>query len=202
MTNAIVPFDQHLFRALDLGNGEHGLTVTIMDAGGEIAGVDDTTNTLQVISYEHHEIHAGSSYVASYAADVGNSGSINLAITTPNTTKYAHMLFNIISEAEAGFTLYEGAVITGGTAMAEQNRRRIGGGTAGCVVVHTPTVTNAGTAIFTKHWGTGKTTGAEYRDANEWILAPNLTYLFSANNFTTSDNWLSMWIDWYEHTDS
>ena len=140
--------------------------------------------------------------MSSYAADVGNGGSINLAITTPNSAKYAHALFNIITEAEATFTLFEGATITGGTALLEVNRRRVGGGTAGCVVVHTPTVTASGTAIFTKHWGSGKTMGAEYRDANEWVLAPNLTYLFSATNSTTSDNWLSMWVDWYEHTDS
>ena len=55
-------------------------------------GVDAVTGALEVIPYEHHEIHAGSHYnLCDYALSVANAATIEFVITTPNTQKLLHL---------------------------------------------------------------------------------------------------------------
>ena len=66
--------------------------------------LDAATRATQVIDYAHHEIHAGSHYTLSYAvADIGAATTptdiMSLSFTTPDTTKWLHMVVSATSVA-------------------------------------------------------------------------------------------------------
>ena len=49
--------------------------------------------------------------------------------------------------------------------------------------------------------GSGKAIGGGDRGTHEFILKPATKYLFRVTNSTASDNYMSVILDWYEHTD-
>jgi len=173
------------------------LRVTLYDTAGNAAYDDE--GALVTIDYAHHEIHDGNHYIASQAVDLGNGASRQVAIVTG--ANEVHVLFSVITEAEGDFTLYEGATWDApGTGIAEINRKRSSTNTATMAVYYTPTsaATGSATLLQTKHWGSGKTTGADVRSSNEFILKASTNYLFTITNDTTSNNFITWWLDWYE----
>lgn len=172
------------------------------DATYQAPRIDASTHSLQVVTYEHHEIHAGSSFTASYSADIGNGANLDIAIVTPDTAAYAHMTYEFDVEAEADLKIYEAATLTPGTAIAAYNRNRNSATAAAVSVTHTPTGITTGTTIIRDfHVGSGKTFGGGDRSAHEFILKRNTTYLLRLNNATTGANYMAIKLDWYEHTD-
>ena len=165
--------------------------------------MDASTNSLQTIEYDHHEIHSGSSFTTSYVADIGNGANLDLLIVTPDSLAYAHWFYEIDVEAEASLLLYEAVTATAGAAIVAYNRNRVGTPDAATVVVtSTPTSITEGTTILrSRHIGSGKTTGGGSRGQHEFILKPNTKYLFRLTNATTGNNFMSVEFDWYEHTD-
>ena len=164
---------------------------------------DRATYALNTVDYAHHEIHSGSSFVAHHIQDVTASGTINVTITTPNTTRWAHMLWIIGTELEAELRFYEGSTATGGTTITPMNRNRNSSGTSTCVVMGTPTVGTVGSLIFADHLGGGAASarfGGETRGDHEWVLKQNTTYTVQMVNMTGSANYMSVALDWYEHT--
>lgn len=164
--------------------------------------IDASTNTMQTIDYEHHEIHAGDSYTASYKADIGNGANLDLLIVTPDTAKYAHLTYELDVEAETDVMIYEGAIATAGAAVVAYNRNRNSANAAGLVVTSTPTAITAGTTVIRSyHFGAGKSFGGGARAVREFVLKRNTKYLFRLTNATTSNNYMAVKLDWYEHTD-
>jgi hypothetical protein len=166
---------------------------------------DRATYALNTIDYAHHEIHSGSSYVASYIQDVTGAGTINVTIKTPDTASWAHMLWHVGTELESELRFYEGstAAADGGT-ITPQNRNRNSTKTSACVVMGTPTVGTVGSLLFADHLGGGAASarfGGENRADNEWVLKQNTTYTVQLVNMTGSNNQMSVALDWYEHTD-
>lgn len=165
--------------------------------------LDASTHSWQVIDYEHHEIHSGSSFVVADCTDLGNGASRELLIVTPNTAKWAHLLVKIITESEAHWYLYEDATTSSdGTGLTEVNRNRNSATTATAVVTHTPTLTGDGTLIYQEHYGSGRGNGGENRGESEFVLKQNAKYLVRLTNATTSANYVTIVLDWYEHTDA
>ena len=170
-----------------------------------IGKLDRATNSFQTITYEHHEIHAGSSFTADYTVELGNGAVIDILVVTPNTTKWAHMVYTVLCELETDMKIYEGATASNnGTGLTEFNRDRNSATAATTTAFHTPTVAGGaeGTLLRTKHFGTGRTAGAEAHDAHEWILKQNTKYLVRITNATTSNNWITIILNWYEHTNA
>ena len=71
--------------------------------------LDKATNTIQVIDYSHHEIHAGSSFTCHYSQTAPtNIGEMTMiAFNTPDTTKWIHMFGHASATAAATWTIYE-----------------------------------------------------------------------------------------------
>ena len=159
------------------------------------------------ISYEHHEIHGGSSFVTSEVRQVDTT-TFKWQITTPATTTYSHVIFDISCSGEMLFVVTEGSDRTDGTALTEINRRRVGTpAVAGTIVTHTPTggTTDGATQIFTSRTGAtgvGSKTieGGGTRGINEYILKPGTKYVLSVTTFASV--YVSFIVDWYEHTES
>lgn len=88
-------------------------------SAGQIDDVrmDAATSSLQVVQYEHHEIHANSHYFIQDFLDTGfDSGDdIDFVLTTDDSDKWVHLLFNFMSNAESQLDIYEGATVTANT---------------------------------------------------------------------------------------
>ncbi|MCK5019705.1 MAG: hypothetical protein KAS32_21785 [Candidatus Peribacteraceae bacterium] len=164
---------------------------------------DFATHALNTIDYAHHEIHAGSSYHVNDVINV-NTTTQSWLITTPNTTSWAHMIFEVVCTGEASVVITEGGDRVGTTGLSEINRDRNSDNTAG-LVVHRDISggsTDGPLVIFRHRSGStgvaSKTiaVGAS-RDTNEFILKQNTKYLIVAETF--ADEHVTLHLSWYEH---
>lgn len=157
-------------------------------------------DTLVTEDASHYRIHTGQSFTCSEVQDVANSGNFDILLVTGNTTERCHLTYDLSAESEFEFSLYEGITTSAlGTSMPVFNRYRSNANVAEAVAYKTPTVTATGTRIRVVHEGAGKFTGGNDRGTHEWIPLPNTKYLFRMTNHTTSNNYMSMKIDWYEY---
>lgn len=166
------------------------------------SGIDAITEALNTITYEHHEIHSGSSYTADRNVELANGATTDILLVTPDTTKYAHFLYEFEVQAETSFTIYEAVTATAGTAIVVTNRNRNVTNPATMTLSHTPTgITTGSTILRQHHLGAGKSLGGGVRGNHEFILKRNTKYLIRITNLTVNTNWVSIILDWYEHTD-
>ncbi len=187
----------------------------------DAARIDAATNSLICITYEHHEVHGGSHYNLHYsAADVGALTSPNdmmtLTWTTPNTTKWLHMVLAAITSSGARLRFIEdgtggGASPTGIITARNRNRNyddastiiNVEGTPAAGSVSYDATLVTGGTSLLDLYVGVdglGKTfaTGL-IRGSQEWVLKQNTQYqvsLFEEDNVPGM-----LQLSWYEHTD-
>ena len=165
--------------------------------------IDASTNSLQTVDYEHHEIHSGSSFTASYQVEAANGANADILIVTPDSTKEVHFIYEVDVEAEAQLYIYEAPTATAAAnPIVAYNRNRTGTpGAATVVLTHTPTSITAGTTIIrSHHLGAGKAFGGGARAGHEFVLKLNTKYLFRLTNLTVNTNWFNIVLDWYEHT--
>lgn len=163
--------------------------------------MDGSTNALNIVAYEHHEIHDGSSFW--YDDVVTGSAAINYVLTTPNSTKEVHFGYAIDSSS-AGYTLemFEGGDRVPTTAQTAYNRNRVIA-TAPTATIHKAFTAGAtdGTRIVWHVVGTtaagGKVGGAS-ADATERVLAIDTQYIIRITPLAS--NTVSLRINWYEHT--
>ena len=188
--------DQELFA----GTAFPGI-VKVTDGTG-IASLDKATNVLNTISYSHHEIHSGSHFFVRRYYDIPNGGTYEYLITTPNTTKWAHLTIAVNNELETEYDLREGVtVVSGGTAIPVLNRDRNNAGTATTLIKYGPINVTSGTTIARSRLGSGRSFGGAIRDNEEIILKQNTNYHFIITNRSGSaDSLTNITFDWYEHT--
>jgi hypothetical protein len=173
------------------------------DSTAQPLRLDKATNSIQVIEYEHHEIHAGSYYRAGFQKDIANGGTATFAITTPNTTSWLHFRLGIDVELEATVMLYENPTsITGGTAVTPRNANRNLTDNSGATCVSDCTYDTTGAIpLGNQVLGSGKTSGGNGESAYEWVLKQNETYLIVVTNDATgAANETNIKCMWYEHT--
>ena len=167
---------------------------------------DKTTNALNTIEYEHHEIHSGSSFTVADTI-VCDTTTVKWLVTTPDTTKYAHLLFELSCTGEATYLVTEGADRTTGAALSAVNRRRVGTLKEATTTVlrgATGGTTDGATVLFSMRNGITNIAGKNIevgavRATNEWVLAPNTKYVVSVTTYAAV--YVTCLLDWYEHTD-
>jgi hypothetical protein len=170
------------------------------------ARMDASTHSMQTISHDHHEIHAGNAFTVA-ATTVCDTTTVKWQITTPDSTRYTHLVFTLTSTGEATFLVTEGSDRDDGTVLSEVNRRRVGTPTAATVIVTaSPTggSTDGATILFTMRNGITSIAGrniegSSARATNEWVLKPNTKYVVSVTTYAAV--YVTMILDWYEHTD-
>ncbi len=163
--------------------------------------IDLSTTAACGIEYAHHEIHGGSSYTASKSFTHGAGASPNILIVTPNTTKWAHFIFSVVSDDVVAATFYEAGDYSGGNAITAYNRNRNSTKTSGLTITDTATDGGAGkgTGIWTFKGGANKTvTDSTGSDRHEFILKQNTKYLIEAVG--ANGDLITVLLDWYEHT--
>lgn len=97
----------------------------ISDTVARTVRVDASTHALEIVDYEHHEIHAGSHFFIEDVQDIALNNVYDVQWTTPNTTQWAHFVFELNCESETEWYIYEGVTInTAGTALTPINNNR------------------------------------------------------------------------------
>jgi hypothetical protein len=163
--------------------------------------LDGSTEAMEIIDYEHHEIHSGSSFVLTNVSDVASGATFDLLMVTPDTTSWAHMFIQATTERETLFEIFEGVTTSSdGTVCTPTNRNRNSTSTANLLCYHTPSITSTASLILNAKSGSGKT-GGEARSEQEIVLKQNTKYLFRVTNDSASAGWVSQQLNWYEHTD-
>jgi len=171
----------------------------VMDAQFDIDAVAGCPITLD---FAHAEIHEGDSYTASYTADLTNGQVFDILIVTPDSANLAHFVWSVDFELEGHVSIYEAPTATqAANPIVAYNRNRSGTPNVATVVVtHSPTSITVGTTLIRDaHAGAGKILSGSRADGREFILKANTKYLMRITNATSSANYISVWLDWYEH---
>jgi hypothetical protein len=176
------------------------------DKSGRLLEYDNIFRAPISITVPHHEIHEGNGYVVQEGIQLNNASKEYL-IVTPDTTKWTHMIINVLGSQDTSVRFVEGTGKTGGTALTEINRNRNSNNTAGVVVTHTPAGAEGGvTVLFTAQFGIATASGgrggagAQAEGRAEFILKQNNSYSLTVTALSANVNNITVDIDWYEHT--
>lgn len=170
---------------------------------------DTTTRAFKIIDYEHYEVHEGSHFIYTQAdTDFDIADVVELLIVTPNTTKWAHMVFDVQAALNTNVKLYEDATHTILAAQTAYNNNR------NSSIVNTTTINTHnndgvdGSLIFEAQFGISTGGGAnriagggQSRGDREIILKQNAKYLLVVTSGTDNST-LLIKLTWYEHTNT
>jgi len=188
--------------------------MTIKGSQDTVMAQDASTLATTVISYEHHEVHSGSMYsVQVLNPDLDNGDTLNIAFTTPNTTKWFHMLILVDNSSESRLELHEAPTVTNGSGdtLVVYNHNRNSVKTSTMLSIDASAIsarasgnvatTVAGTILYSEQIGSGRNKIAgESRAINEWILDQNATYCVMLIGLADNGS-ANVLLNWYEHTD-
>ena len=171
-------------------------------------GFDSSTGAFNVVDYPHHEIHGGSAYIVNEAYDLAINNVIDVRITTPNTTKWAHFILGFDTESQYEWWFYETVVIsTAGTAYVPRNLNRNSANTSGLAVdiitnvslatANDDTNVSGATTLMHGYSGSGREGGSDAM-REEFILKQNTIYGFRAEAIAAG--YIHGNMTWYEHT--
>lgn len=172
----------------------------------DYVAIDCSTNTMPVLDEALHKINCGEAYEYTSASELGSGVTASFLITTPNTTKWGHFVYEFDSELEVEVRFYETATpdSDGTTVSAPSviNKDRNSGNTNGITLKGAPTVGagSKGTLIRLHHTGSGKKIGGSSREKEKLILKQNTKYWVDLENLGGANNWVSWIVSWTEHT--
>ena len=185
------------------------ITGLISDTVARTARLDASTHTLQVINYNHHEIHAGSHYFVEDVADLTIDDVFDVQWISPDSTKWSHFTFVLSCESETEWYIYEGVSISvTGTALTPRNNNRNSGNTSNVVMysisntseanANSDTPTAGATAIAHGIVGAGRDGGVGDR-TREIVFEQATIYCLRA--IANTAGYINFLMKWYEHTD-
>ena len=181
------------------------------ESTGRVAKLDDATDAIMTVGYEHHEIHSGSHYFVVGYQDLSINNVLQFTWQMPNTTKWTHWSWSISTESETLWQVYEGATINNALANAitPLNSNRNSANTSGTTMryeVHsnlagadTDVTISAGDLMESGISGAGRDAGNAKRN-NEIVLKQNELYVLRAT--ATAAGFVNFNMQWYEHTDA
>lgn len=165
--------------------------------------IDTTAQAVMTIDNHHHEIHEGDAYFYYDSVTLGSAATQDYLLTTPNTAKWAHMVFSVDGTAVTTCRLYEASDRTGTTLQTVWNNNRNSVNTAAVTVRKgTSGGTTDGTLMKTYSSGTsqGSTkTPTHLGFGSEIILKQNTKYILRVTS-GTAGNLCNVVLNWYEHT--
>jgi hypothetical protein len=178
------------------------VTPTYIDKDGNqvVAGSE---KPLVIADVNHVRLHEGRAFYAYYlngdANPLENDASINIAIAWASG-KTPHLIFDVNCGGDAEFTIYENAVVTGGTAFTAINRYRPSTNASASAALINPTVTSVGTALTGEFLsgGAGGQAGGAAAFSFQYVLSPLTTYLFRLTNRSGQAHMAHLMIEWYE----
>jgi len=181
-------------------DGSQKTQISSIGSGGSVDGIDASTNTLQNIEYEHHEIHAGSHYFISDYESFANGIVKDFTFITPDTDEEAHFIFSISGTYAVSIEVLVGAdVNVSGTVITPVNNNGNSDNASNMVVRHGDTFNSVGVSKLRSYSGANKVAGTVER-VREIVLARDQTYIMRVTNQSSSANIIQWDANWYEHT--
>lgn len=173
------------------------------DSTAQPLRLDKSTNSIQTVDYEHHEIHAGSHFFYTDSVELASAGTQDYMVTTPDSTKWLHMTYALTGSAITQVQLYEAGDRTGTSVQTVFNSDR-NSGTTSAATFHKGTSggTTDGTLIWAMKSGAATVqsrAGMTAERSSEIILKQNTKYLFRITSGTNA-NLTNTQLSWYEHT--
>ena len=169
--------------------------------------IDPITHAIKTIDYEHSEIHGGRAFNYESFVDLSVSNVLDLQITTPDTNRWAHLIFSFDTESETEWRMHRNvSIVTAGAAVEVINADHNSTVTSGLVIkklvttslalASLSTVPTGGVTIGNGIVGAGKDSGHSNHD-HERILKQNEDYTirFIAN----TAGYVNWDLRWYEH---
>jgi hypothetical protein len=143
-------------------------------------GPGDVISYIPVImDFEHHQIHEGETYKATYDEGVVGTGltKYSIAVSAFSTGIMApHMVVGCdIYSGAAKINLYKSATISGGTQLTCYNRNNQSSSTPTTVIKHSVSSSD-GTLIDSFLVGQGLREAGSSRAQSEWVLSSNTNY--------------------------
>jgi hypothetical protein len=151
---------------------------------------------------DESEIHEGKNYfVKTYVTNtIGLGITTYFAFTTPSTTKRIHAKALLAPDVDYTIEIQEGATITGGTTVVGVNNDRDSTNTASLIPVANPTVSTAGTVIWSARNGGGRNPVGVAPGLNYEIVAKtNTTYVFKLLKNINQAGVVDIDFFWSEH---
>ncbi len=169
--------------------------------------LDKSTNATITISNPHHEIHDGRHYHISKYAVLGDGDSLIFAVHQTDTTRWAHMLFDVTSTAILYIYNFEGGSFSGGDTLSPINNNRNSANTSILTIAEDPAAYTIGSVFLDSVCigaaiGPGSQTdvGGDAGRDDELILAQDSVYFWYFVSGAV-DNVVNVKGLWYEHID-
>ena len=172
--------------------------------------IDASTNSLQTVDYEHHEIHSGSHYFVAGVADLAINHVLDFTWQMPDTTKWIHWTWKISTESETLWQVYEDVVETNplANALTPYNNNRNSGNTsattmkyedqANLAAANADTDVSGGILLESGISGAGRDAGGSSR-SHEIVMDQAKLYCLRAT--ASAAGYINFEMQWYEHTD-
>jgi len=148
----------------------------------QIVVVEDAIS-LVTTPLDHARIHKGQVWAKAAAlAALNDNATYVLHVKTPSGINEIHALFAFAASGAGYVRLYEGPTKTdNGTeitsTVVNHNRITAQQVALGTKLYHTPTTSANGTLLAEFYMGSGNKGAGEVDRTNEWVLAPNTSYL-------------------------
>jgi len=176
---------------------------------GRTAALDDSTDAIITVDYEHHEIHGESHYFVVGYADLTINQVLDFTWQMPNTTKWIHWIWGIDCEDEINWFVYEGATATNPLAntITPLNSNRNSGNTSGTTMKYevqanlaaANTDTSVGGATTLMSGITKAKDGGNVVRNHEIVMDQNVLYCL--RTVANGAGFINFSMQWYEHTD-
>lgn len=172
-------------------------------------GINESTRAMIAIDYKHHEQHEGKDYQFwAYDSDLDSGATMGYIITTPNTTAWAHMTWEITGALTTLVQVYEDTTHSPVSGQNIYNKNRNSSNTSGVTIATAATDGSDGTgpidgASFGISTGEGVrqiSGGGDGQGGHEFILKQNSKYYLVVTSGADNNN-VTLKVNWYEHTD-
>jgi hypothetical protein len=168
-------------------------------------GYDPATDIQCYIGIEHYKVHTNSHFYFTFSEILNEDANSIFFLSTPDSERWAHMLFEVEGSTRTELYLYENASYSGGSLLSTFNNNRNSIETSSMVMKRGSTIVETGSLIFSQSRGfAGATPNVApllglIERGQEIVLKQNTGYFFEIIS-RGNDNSVSTILEWYEHT--
>jgi hypothetical protein len=185
-------------------------SVCVLGVNGNLTQ-DKSSGDLSVITQEHHEIHDGNHFNVRGFTTLPTSGNtICFGVLTPTGSKWTHFLFDVEGTTQTEVRIWEGATLSGGTAVIAFNNNRNSTNVSNLTIRANPVISGlsatSGLLLASHSKGLEGTTPSKASQVaqtgreDEWIFKSGTSYLTEIKS-VGAGNIVDYAATWYEYTD-
>ena len=164
---------------------------------------DPSGGALDIIDHLHYETHEGDVYYFSHLYEsVSNNGTADMYISVGDIPLHATLRVN--TGGTSYVNLYDGTSLSAtGDDVVPQNKNRLFPNAHEFTVQADPSIDSIGTPMGTGEMlpggSAGQKAGSSNTERDEWVLAPNTTYMLRVTNKSGGAIHISISSSSYEH---